>query len=247
MNHNFIIIFSLSLVILLSCETRTSRQAENQEQTQTSEPFTISLKPVPTVTEHFDAILELVEPSGYDDIKVGEVRFVYDVRNFPLSAGNLITLNVDNEHYVQSKKPETSMKLERGSYLSVSFLCLPNQISLKNYGNYVIRHFKVGSLSEQEYDDTVPMIFYHYPRGRIEAGGDGVLLDFYLLNTELSTTGHKVKVELAGQEFTLTEWAPFMIEGLTKGDYNLKLTLVNGNGKIIDSPFNSVTGSFVLY
>jgi hypothetical protein len=239
MNHKLFIIFFL--VVLLSCETRTASKNEHHDF-----PL-VTIKPLTNFAEYFDAILVMEEPSGYD-LQAGKVRFVYDIRNFPLSAGNYIMINLNNKELYPTTKPEASIQLLKENYMAVSFLCLANHISLKNYGNYVARTFNVHSAPAVGYDESAPMIFYNYPRGRIKMENNGqILMDFYLLNTALAANGHKAKIELSGQEFVVTEWIPYTIEGLVKGEHEIKLTLLDRNDRIVDSPFNQATGSFVLY
>ena len=38
--------------------------------------------------------------------------------------------------------------------------------------------------------------------------------------------------------FLLDDWAPYYIEGLSKGEVTIKLELINSNGDLIDSQFN---------
>lgn len=247
MNHKLIIIFLLTTLLYLSCETKTANQNENREPiaSSTADIPSVTIKPFSNVPEHFDAILEMREPSDINP-KPGEVKFVFDIRNFELRSGNSITMNLNNKQFLQTSSPETSVRLNPGSYIAVSFLSLPNQVSLKNYGNYVVRTFSVGDVTTAEIDDTAPMIFYNIPRGRFQSKNGQIILDFFLLNTSLSANGHQVKIEIAGQEFLVAEWIPYLIEGLGNGSHELKLTLVDRNGKTIDGPFQQAKGNFHL-
>ena len=65
-----------------------------------------------------------------------------------------------------------------------------------------------------------------------------LLLDFYLINTTISPYGNKVKATINDTEFIITEWSPYYLEGLKKGEVKIKLELINSEGKLIDSPFN---------
>jgi hypothetical protein len=245
MDHKLTIIFGILLAIFASCDTRSSRQAESESSTPaTADLPSIQITPILNVPENFDAILELIEPYDYENIEPGKVRFFYDLRNFSLNSGNYIAMNLNNEHHLTTSNPELIASLQKGNYIAVSFLCLPNHISLKNYGNYVVRTFKIGNVLASETDDNAPMIFYNYPRGKVSKTNNAILLDFYLLNTSLSANGHKVKVNLAGQEFTLDDWNPYHIEGLPKGEHEIVLTLVDRNGVPVNNLYNSVRKTF---
>ena len=64
------------------------------------------------------------------------------------------------------------------------------------------------------------------------------MLDFYLVNTSLSSDGNKVRVTIQDSEFLIDEWTPYIIEGLPKGEISIKLELLNSTGKLIETPFN---------
>ena len=69
-----------------------------------------------------------------------------------------------------------------------------------------------------------------------------LLLDFYLVNTNLSAEGNKVRISInqnkKTHKFLVDEWVPFYIEGLDKGEVSIKLELLNNEGKLIEIPFN---------
>jgi hypothetical protein len=73
-----------------------------------------------------------------------------------------------------------------------------------------------------------------------------LLLDFYLINTEISSEGNKVKATIQDNEFIIDEWVPYYIEGLTKGEITIKLELIDSNGILIDTPFNPSTRTVTL-
>ena len=62
--------------------------------------------------------------------------------------------------------------------------------------------------------------------------------DFYLVNTEISSNGNKVKATIMDTEFIIDEWAPYYIKGLPKGEIKIKLELIDASGNLIDTPFN---------
>jgi len=72
------------------------------------------------------------------------------------------------------------------------------------------------------------------------------MLDFYLVNTELSPEGNKVRATINGTEFMLDRWMPYIMEGLPMGENTVKLELVDNNGNVLPGPFNSVERTFTL-
>jgi hypothetical protein len=72
------------------------------------------------------------------------------------------------------------------------------------------------------------------------------MLDFFVLNTTLSEDGNKVRATINGEEFMLTEWAPYVINGLEMGEVNIQLELIDSEGNLIEGPFNQVNRSVTL-
>ena len=47
-------------------------------------------------------------------------------------------------------------------------------------------------------------------------------------------------------EFLVDEWAPYIIEGLPKGEISIKLELLNSYGELIENPFNPSIRKVIL-
>jgi hypothetical protein len=96
---------------------------------------------------------------------------------------------------------------------------------------------------------TEPMLFYSRPKGKYtgKAETDKVMLDFYLLNCDLSGIGYKVKVDVNNEkQFIINRWQPHYLEGLPMGDNKIKLTLIDKDGNPVNSPLNPVERVFTL-
>jgi hypothetical protein len=118
---------------------------------------------------------------------------------------------------------------------------------LKHYGAYVLRQFSVGDADPNPVDLTSPHMFYSRPKGEYKgADTENVLLDFYLVNTELSPAGNKVRATINGEEFLIDKWVPHFINGLPDGDNSIKLELIDNAGNPIEGPFNSVERTVTL-
>jgi hypothetical protein len=72
------------------------------------------------------------------------------------------------------------------------------------------------------------------------------MLDFYLVNCELSEDGYKVRATINGHEFILTEWIPYFVEGLPMGENVFMIELLNTDGDLVESPFNRVERTIQL-
>ena len=73
-----------------------------------------------------------------------------------------------------------------------------------------------------------------------------LLLDFYLINTNLSSKGNKVRATINDTVFIIDEWVSYYIEGLPKGEVSVKLELINSEGNLIQTPYNPSTRKIIL-
>ena len=117
---------------------------------------------------------------------------------------------------------------------NLAFLSRSYHESVKNSNAFILTQ-----IGENKIDLNKEFLFYSRPKG-IYKGKDTekLLLDFYLINTTISPYGNKVKATINDTEFIITEWSPYYLEGLKKGEVKIKLELINSEGKLIDSPFN---------
>ncbi|MCH9613588.1 MAG: hypothetical protein SP1CHLAM54_05930 [Chlamydiia bacterium] len=96
------------------------------------------------------------------------------------------------------------------------------------------------------YDPSAPNLTYNEPQGTFD-GRQGILVDFYLSNCELSKTGYKVLLYLDGDLLeTITEYTPYAMYGLSKGLHKVTLELVDKRGDFVEGPFNKTTRDIVV-
>jgi hypothetical protein len=245
-------------VVQFSCETKKEQSSETTESASI-----ISLIGYTDSPEFADAILEMNSPAPNSQLAVGKVNFNYEVTNYQLTAqtldadikqcanspeGQHIHLILNNEPYTAHYSPNFEMDLKEGHYVALSFLSRSYHESLKNPQAYVLRQFTVGDVEAPEADLTAPHLFFSRPKGSYvgKSETDRVILDFYLINTDLSPEGNKVQAVINGQTFIIEEWKPFFMEGLPMGENTVELTLIDANGEKIEGPFNHVKRTFTL-
>jgi len=92
-----------------------------------------------------------------------------------------------------------------------------------------------------------PMVWYSRPKGTYKgkANTAKVMLDFYLLNTNLDN-GNVVKADINGETHTITKWQPYYIEGLPMGKNKITLSLLDSSGKLIKAAQNPISREFTL-
>lgn len=205
-----------------------------------------------------NAKLSLNKPSG-DSAEAGKVAFEFDVQNFNLGAqtpnpgelansdsGQHIHLIVNNSPYSAHYESSFESELQSGRNVILAFLSRSYHESVKADGAFVLTQLNVGEGESEPADLSAPHLFYSRPKGTYENFSGKLLLDFYLANTQISADGNKVVATINGTSFTLTEWKPYVIEGLEKGEVQIDLELVDANGKTVPGPFNKVSRTVTL-
>ena len=148
--------------------------------------------------------------------------------------GQHIHLIINNGPYFAKYTPDFTQKLQEGNNVILAFLSRSYHESVKNPNAFILTQ-----IGESKIDLDNEFLFYSRPKGTYNGKDtEKLLLDFYLINTTISPNGNKVKATINDTEFIITEWSPYYLEGLKKGEVKIKLELINSEGKLIDSPFN---------
>ncbi|MEM1022075.1 MAG: hypothetical protein AAGD10_20480 [Myxococcota bacterium] len=161
--------------------------------------------------------------------------------------GQHIHAIVDNAPYYAKYEPEFELEMEDGHHVVLAFLSRSYHESVKSGAAAVVGNLTVGEAKGEPADLSAPHLFYSRPKGTY-VGDDTqrILLDFYLVNTSLGPDGNKVRATVNGQEFVISEWAPYVLEGLPMGELTVKLELIDAEGKAVPGPFNTVTRKVML-
>ena len=161
--------------------------------------------------------------------------------------GQHIHMIVNNGPYSAHYESEFSKEINEGKNLILFFLSRSFHESVKNPNAFSLIQTNSDQDNLEPYDLNSEFLFYSRPKG-IYKGNDTkkLLLDFYLVNTEISPEGNKVRATINGKEFVIDNWAPYYIEGLKIGEVIVKLELINSNGELIDTPFNPVERKVTL-
>ena len=190
------------------------------------------------------------------------INFSFNVENYKLgeqtpgaienglansAKGQHIHMIVNNGPYSAHYTSDFSKDLNQESNLILFFLSRSFHESVKNPNAFSLIQINSDEENSESYDLNSEFLFYSRPKG-IYKGNDTkkLLLDFYLVNTEISSNGNKVRVTINEKEFIIEEWTPYYIEGLPLGEVTVKLELLNSNGELIDTPFNPVERKVTL-
>nr|WKN40021.1 phosphopeptide-binding protein [Tunicatimonas sp. TK19036] len=264
MKREIFVITSLFIACLIYACGPSENTAEESTMTEEAAP-SLTISPAPGSPEYADAMLEMTSPAeGAAVTSDDSVEFTYNVTNYelgiptpdadqkPLAAsadGQHIHLILNNDPYHAIYEPEGfKLALDEGHYVAISFLSRSYHESVKNPEAYKVSQFSVGESEGEDVDLTQPMLFYSRPKGTYSgADAESVLFDFYLVNTEISEGGNQVKVNVNNDTtFMVSQWQPYVIEGLPMGDNTISIELVDSDGNTVDSPMNGTERTFTL-
>jgi hypothetical protein len=262
------LISSLLFLSMLACgPSGTQEEATDMEGTEEAMPeeetAQVTLSPAPDAVDYPDAILDMTAPAEGATVEGNTVTFEYEVTNYELGVqtadadqknlansanGQHIHLILNNNPYYAIYEPSFQQELEDGHYVALSFLSRSYHQSVKQPEAFKVSQFTVGDAEAEQVDLSQPMLFYSRPKGTYTGEGtETVLFDFYLVNTEIGPDGNKVRVTVNGnEEFTVDEWQPYVLEGLPMGENTVQIELIDSEGNLVDSPFNSETRTFTL-
>ena len=156
--------------------------------------------------------------------------------------GQHIHFIVNNGPYSAHYQQNITKKLDKGNNVILAFLSRSYHESVKNPNAFILTQ-----TGNDKINLNNEFLFYSRPKGTYKGvDTEKLLLDFYLVNTNISTDGNKVRATIQDTEFIIDEWAPYYIEGLPKGEITVKLELIDSNGNLIDTPFNPSTRTVML-
>ena len=156
--------------------------------------------------------------------------------------GQHIHFIVNNGPYSAHYQQNITKELDKGNNVILAFLSRSYHESVKNPNAFILTQ-----TGNEKINLNNEFLFYSRPKGTYKGvDTEKLLLDFYLVNTNISTDGNKVRATIQDTEFIIDEWAPYYIEGLPKGEIIVKLELIDSNGNLIDAPFNPSTRTVML-
>ena len=254
-----------ALLFAVSCQPKNSENEEVVvEEMEMTTPATISIEKFEDSPAYESSSLTLKNPTNTTIANAGEIDFAFDVKDYNLGevterngmAANLansdkgqhIHFILDNQPYSAHYEPEFKREMPEGTHYLVAFLSRSYHESVKNANSFIAKKMVVGQAGDDMgVDFDKPTMIYSRPKGEYTgADTENLLLDFFLLNTTLAEDGNKVRATINGQEFMITEWAPYIIKGLPKGEATIKLELLDADGNLIPGGFNEVTRTVTL-
>ena len=252
-----LILISVIASVTLFC---TPKKAPNETaENEISE--VIQLIKAPLSPEFKDAKLNATNIDINANDSAYLIDFAFEVTNYALGRqtedaatrgiansdkGQHIHLIINNEPYSAHYEPAAHKNLPEGNYVALAFLSRSYHESVKNGQSFVLANINAGN-NNAPFDETSQHLFYSRPKGSYKGPEiKNLLLDFFLINTELSADGNKIRATINGEAFMIDEWVPYYIKGLSPGELTVKLELLDVDGNAIEGPYNVVERKVTL-
>jgi len=248
--------------LLSNLENKVSSNKNITSNAKTMERNGIKLTPVEDSPTFPNAKLTIKSPNR-KIVQPGVNNVIFDVENYQLGSqtddaadklcansakGQHIHFILNNEPYSAHYTEAFEKDFKPGHYVALAFLSRSYHESLKHKDAYELFQFTVGQGRPFAQDLSKPHMFYSRPKGTYlgEQNIEKVMLDFYLANADLAPDSYRVRATINGTTFVLTDWVPYMMEGLGEGEHTVKLELLDKDGRFVPGPYNSVTRKFTL-
>ena len=230
--------YTLLIVLLIaSCGNKTQITITKVDGSAPYSNSSISLNNLKIDDDNFTFSFDVINYElGIQSLK----DFDYTLANS--NKGQHIHFIVNNGPYSAHYQQNITKELDKGNNVILAFLSRSYHESVKNPNAFILTQ-----TGNDKINLNNEFLFYSRPKGTYKGvDTEKLLLDFYLVNTNISPDGNKVRATIQDTEFIIDEWAPYYIEGLPKGEITIKLELIDSNGNLIDTPFNPSTRIVML-
>ncbi|WP_010134565.1 hypothetical protein [Ochrovirga pacifica] len=253
--HLFTFVF-ITTLFFASCKEKKNTKSDNIPK--------ITLEKLTQSPAYSTASLELKNWDTISQEQDKNVSFNFQVKNYQLGAqtqspnanqlansdkGQHIHFIVNNQPYSAHYQSQFTKEMPNGVHHLVAFLSRSYHESVKNSNAVVVKKLTIGEQPKDSLNIQMqaPTLIYSRPKGTYsKTEAKDIMLDFFVLNTQLSKDGNKVKATINNKEFFITEWQPYLIKNLPIGKATIELALVDANGSVIPGPFNKVKRTITI-
>lgn len=159
-------------------------------------------------------------------------------KTFPkTNKGNHLHICIDNKQHHISNSSIFDLPLPDGEHTLTAFISRSFYESIKNPETIIAKEIGIrnGELYMSKNFSSIDIV-YNAPMGTY-LEGEPILLDFVLVGTTLEQGGNQVKITINNQKsFSVNNWQAYLLQGLTIGNYEVKLELLDASGKQIAAP-----------
>lgn len=177
--------------------------------------------------------------------------FIDNQPYFSVNEALIDALDDVQDYFEQTAEFEIPFKLQPGAHVIRTFPVRSYNESIKSDGAFAATVFYFQEAKNNpKIDLSQPYLTYNEPQGEYDYDRKNlqpILLDFYVINCELSKDGYKVRLTIDNDnQRILTSWQPYYIYGLKKGQHKIRLELLDPQNKSVSGPFNDVTRTIVI-
>jgi hypothetical protein len=199
--------------------------------------------------------------------KAGDFEVKLELSGWDVPAGgNHVHVILDGQPYKRIDDAKAPIKLKdvapgytlaEGQHVLVAFPSRPTHESVKPIGKespLAVVSFWVGKKGTATWKSTDPTFVFSRPKGANDGPPPeaGILVDWYLANVELGEGKHAIEAVLRGpgiegdSKATIRAWTPWRLRNPRDGEYQLRMTLVDKDGKPVPGAWNDVTRKFTV-
>lgn len=177
--------------------------------------------------------------------------FIDNQPYFSINEAMINALEDFENYFDQSVSFEVPFTLQPGMHVIRAFPVRSYRESLKGDNCYDMHvfYYKIIKDNPKMILDQ-PYLTYNEPQGEFtmdKRSPKPILLDFYIVNCELSKDGYKVRLTIdSANQRTLTSWQPYYIYGLKKGVHRIRLELLDPQNAVVSGMFNDVERTIVI-
>jgi hypothetical protein len=199
--------------------------------------------------------------------KATDYEVKLDLQGWDVPAGgNHVHVLLDGQPYKRIDDAKAPIKLRdvapkatlsEGQHVLVAFPSRPTHESVKPIGKdapLAVVSFWVGKKGTASWKSSDPTFVFSRPKGANDGAPptEGLLIDWYQANVELGEGKHSIAMTLRGPgidgeaKATIREWTPWRIRNPRDGEYQLRMSLLDKDGKQVPGTWNDVTRSFTV-
>lgn len=160
------------------------------------------------------------------------------------SGGQHIHLIIEDKPYQAHYTNKITVEGDLSSKVFLAFLSRSYHLSLKHEA----AHYLHVPANRSDINPTNSMLFASRPKGAYKGeDAESILLDFFLINANMPKSGYEVVVKINGETTArLAEWTPYVMTGLTAGDYVLDLELQGKTGEKLGGMYTTASQNFSI-
>ena len=251
-------------LLVTSCAYEEARDKTFETPPPTGEEIPLDINIQPWVMDHdssLDAASLLLDTMmvSLDTAGNAMTTLVFNVENYTLgmpshhsdsmhlansSGGQHIHLIIEDKPYEAHYTSTITVEGDLTSKVFLAFLSRSYHLSLKHEA----AHYLHIPDNRSDINPISPMLFASRPKGAYKGqDAESVLLDFYLINANMPKSGYEVVVKINGESMgRLSEWTPYVMTGLSAGDYVLDLKLQGKTGEKLDGMYTTASQNFSI-